>query len=160
MRKLLLVLLFVPLCIACEKEEEPGEDILPQYHFINFVDESGQNLFETNQISTSEFKYGFSYGMRSWEELMAEKESHVSYVEQTGLMPDELSEVLENNEYLIVDEFQGERDKMISIDGVEYTFRLSPLKEGFFQNGSSLQYSTDTYDKYALYVHHIILEEY
>ena len=45
MKKLLLAVLFVALFVACEKEEEGAGEPLVQIHFINFVDEAGQNLF-------------------------------------------------------------------------------------------------------------------
>lgn len=159
MRKLLLSILFIPLCFACEKEEtEPGEP-LSQFHFINFVDESGENLFKSNKLSTAEFNYGFSQSLQSWEELMTEREIQLSGVSDEEF-ENTVSEILKNNEYLLVENFQGERERVISINGEESTFHLSPLKEGFYQNGKALQYSSDTIYDFFLFVHHIVLEDY
>ena len=159
MKKLLLILLFVPLCVACEKEEEPGEDVLPQYHFINFVNDSGENLFENNQIPTSNFFYVAGDSKESWEDLMAEREIQLSIISDEKFQQT-VSEILENNEYLLVENFQGERERVLSINGEEYTFRMSPLKDGFFQDSDELEYSTDTVDNDGIYLHHIVLNKY
>lgn len=71
-----------------------------------------------------------------------------------------VNEILENNEYLLLEDFQGERERIISVNGKEFTFKMSPLKEGFFQNGKAMQFSSDTVYNSFLYVHNIVLAEY
>ncbi|MDQ3394025.1 MAG: hypothetical protein M3512_07940, partial [Bacteroidota bacterium] len=144
--------------IGCKKESIKGDPV-EEYHILNFVDNSGVNLFESNQISPSEFKYGSGTILESWEDLQKGKEHHISYFKKYKAAEDNVLEILEENEYLIIEEFQGEEVKGISINGVQYTLKLAPLKDGVFLNDKALEFSTDSLDKNrTFYLHHIVLE--
>ncbi len=149
-----MIMLIFPLCIGCKKESIKGYP-LEQYHILNFVDKSGVNLFESNQIPPSEFKYG----MESWDGIKKDKEHNISYFERSHFPDaDTVVEILKENEYLIVEEFQVEEIRDIFINGNRYILKLAPLREGFFLNNKALEFSTDKFEGRTFYVHHIVLE--
>lgn len=159
MKKLLLIIFIFPMLFSCEKEEAEPSEPLAQFHFINFVDASGNNLFENNKIQTTDFFYLSGDLTVSWEDLIMERTIQLSEI-KTEEFQKTVTEILEKNEYILVENFQGERERVISINGEEYTFKMSPLKDGFFKNGEKLESSTDTVDSYKIYIHHIILDEF
>ncbi|MCJ8165168.1 hypothetical protein MKJ04_09970 [Pontibacter sp. E15-1] len=161
MKKLLFILLFIPLCLACKKEQI-GEPLI-QYHFINFVDASGQNLFESGKISTSNFYYESGDIKSTWEETMAYKKEILTpeVIKSTPTEYQDTVSAMLSNDNLLFEPWQGnlERERVIFINGAKHTFRYS-LKEGFYQNGKKLQSKTDVIDEHNIYLHHIVLEEF
>lgn len=167
MKNLLYILFFIPLCLACKKE--PIGDPIPQLHFIDFVDASGKNLFESGKIDTSEFHYISGDFIDTWEDLMAGKEFSITSF--FNITPDrttvsneytETIDSLRNNNNILLESDQGtlERERVISINGIQHTFRYS-LKDGFYQDGKKLQSSTELLtDLHLAYLHHVVLEEY
>ncbi|PVY41645.1 hypothetical protein [Pontibacter virosus] len=153
MKKLLLVLFIMPLFIACKKEDvaEP----LSQFHFINFVDASGENVFATSKIDTAEFFYMFGQTSIPWEGMMEDKNYILS---RSGtLLGDTAIQVSEINPFLLLEDFQGNRERTFLISGQTHHFRFSPLQDGFFQNGVKLAATTEVIEEGKLYLHHIII---
>lgn len=152
MKKLLFVLLFLPLFIACRKEEvaEP----LSQLHFINLVDASGENVFATSKIDTAEFFYMFGQTSIPWEGMMEE-----DYIlsRSATLHGGIATQVSERNPYLLLEDFQGNRERTFLTRGQAHHFRFSPLQDGFFQNGVKLKPNTEVIEEGTLYLHHLII---
>lgn len=160
--KTTMLLWFTLLCTACNNREESEGEPLPHFHFFNFVDEIGDNLFEIGKIPINEFYWITSTNDTiPWERLLELKEMRLS-----GMNSKEFNQTVDslwcNNEYLLVENFQytHELTRKYLINGVQYTFKLSPGKNGFFQNGEPLEYTTDTIFKSFLFVHNIVLNEY
>ncbi len=148
-------MLIFPLFIGCKKEPKNDGEALEQWHILNFVNKSGTNLFESNQIPPSEFRYV----TESWDDIKIGKEHYISYLERSHFPDaDTVVDILEKNEYLIIENFQGERIRDIFINGVQYTLKLAPLREGVFLNNKALEFSTDKFEGRTFYVHHIVLE--
>lgn len=163
---LLSILLILPLCLACKKE--PIGEPLPQLHFIDFVDASGKNLFESGEISTSEFRLISGDFIYTWDEILAEKKRDAKSISEelshAYAYTDTLTEML-NNDNLLLEETQGNLgsfgplERVFLINGETYTFTYSS-KEGFYQNGKKLESTTDVIDKGHIYLHHIVLEDF
>lgn len=161
MKNLLLILLFLPLCMACKKESI-GEPLF-QDHFIDFVDASGQNLFESGKIATSSFYYESGDIKSTWDEAMAYKESILApeVIKSTPTEYQDTVSAMLSNDNLLFEPWQGnlERERVIFMNGAKHTFRYS-LKDGFYQNGEKLESTTDVIDKGNIYLHHVVLDEY
>ncbi len=166
MKKLLFILLFLPLCMACKKETI-GEP-LPQVHFIDFVDASGRNLFESGKIPTTEFLYISGNNRYSWEEILAAKKRSATQINESiphaYAYADTLTNML-NNDNLLLEVSQGNLggfgplERVYIINGETSTFTYS-LKEGFYQNGKKLKVTREVIAPYQIYLHHVVLEEY
>ncbi len=155
MKKLLLILLFIPLCMACKKE--PIDEPLLQYNFIEFVDASGQNLFESGKIDTSEFQQISGNLVLTWEDIMDEKKRSATQAQTYGFITEPYADAFnslfrDNNLLLEVSQgylgYYGGTKRVFSINGVEHTLTYS-LKERFYQNGKKIESSTDNIDKYT-----------
>lgn len=153
MKKLLLVLLILPLFTAFKKEDvtEP----LPQFHFINFVDASGENVFATSKIDTAEFFYMFGQTSIPWEGMMEDKDYIIS--QSATLHRGAATQVSERNPFLLLENFQGNRERTFVINGQTHHFRFSPLLDGFFQNGEKLNATTEVIEEGKLYLHHLVI---
>lgn len=164
MKNLLLLLLFLPLCMACKKESI-GEPLL-QNHFIEFVDASGTSLFKSGAISTSEFRLISGDFTLTWEDILAEKKrSATSIYESLRYTYADTLESMLTNDNLFLEVSQGNLggfgplERVYLINGETSTFTYS-LKEGFFQNGKKLKVTTEVIDEHNIYLHHVVLEEY
>ncbi|MDO6389901.1 hypothetical protein Q4E40_07160 [Pontibacter sp. BT731] len=153
MKKLLFVLLFLPLFIACKKEDvaEP----LSQFHFINLVDASGENVFATSKIDTAEFFYMFGQTSIPWEGMMEDKDYILA--RSATLHGDIATQVSERNPYLLLEDFKGNRERTFIIDGQPHHFRFSPLQDDFFQNREKLNATTEVIEEGRLYLHHLVI---
>lgn len=152
MKKLLLLLLIVPLFIACKKEDEA--EPLSQFHFINFVDESGANVFESGKIDTLNF---LMHHEVPWKALM--KEKHHRITSSVQMHEGVATQVSESNPFLLFEDFQGTRERTYIINGHMKYFLFSPLEEGFFQNGEKLSSVTETIQEWKIYVHHVVIQD-
>lgn len=166
MLRFLLTLFILPLCLSCKKEsiEEP----LMQYHFIEFVDASGNNLLESGRISTSEFRLISGDFTFTWDEMLAHKKRDATSISET--LPHNyehaaiLNEML-SNDHLLLEASQGNldsygpREKIFTLNGANHTFTYS-LQEGFYQNGKKLASITEVIDKGYMFLHRIVLEEF
>ncbi|WP_299755129.1 hypothetical protein [uncultured Pontibacter sp.] len=138
MKNILYILLLLPLCLACKKE--PIGEPLFQNHFINFVDASGQNLFESGKINTANFYYESGDIISTWDEIMAYKSETIApeVIRSTAPEYQETVSAMLNNDFLLFESWQGnlEKERVISINDKTYTFRYS-LKDGFFKTAKS-----------------------
>lgn len=164
MKNILYFLFFIPLCLACKKE--PIGMPLEQYHFINFVDASGMNLFESGKIDTTELLLLSGDFTLNWDDILAEKNRSASSIYESlfDTHGDTLKSMLSNNALLLEVSLGnlggfGPRERIFSINGKTHTFTYS-LKEGFYQNGRKLEATTRAVEPYYLYVHNIILEKF
>lgn len=153
MKKICLLLMVLPLFIACKKEilVEP----LQQFHFINFVDEDGENVFATSKIDTAAFFYMFGQTSIPWEGIMEDK--HYILSRSATMHGGTATQVSDSNPYLLLEDFQGNRERTFVIDGQTHQFRFSPLQDGFYQNGEKLSSTTEVIDKGKIYLHHVVI---
>lgn len=77
--RLITIIFILVVTIACKKEQEIEGEIIPSFHFLNFVDEEGNNLFEKEEITTDEFyQVNIHDGtLTSWDRLVELHEMHL-----------------------------------------------------------------------------------
>lgn len=153
--------------LACKKDDEGSGIPTPQYPFINFVDSAGNNLFLTNAIDTSEFRYDYNGSIMSWDDIFEFRTRTLSkdnFTEDVDIL---LAEKFESNPYIMLENTFGSLDvtRRIIINGKEHYFRFAfsfaSYEGNFTQNGEALIYNTETVgSSLNVFVHNIVLNEY